>query len=123
MVQDASKIEEMMPDSREEALSGITPVMMSLGLIILLNLIEIGYFVVCVYLFNDFVIVTGSAILVGYSLYSMVIFLPKIKRFIKKPIKLLMERTEGYENVINMSMAAVEVLFCCYILFKIFFTF
>ena len=69
------------------------------------------------------VVITGSAILVGYSLYSMVRFLPKVKRFIKRPIKLLMERTEGYENILNIFMASAEVLFCSYILFRIFFTF
>ena len=123
VLEDASKIEDIMPDTREEAPAVSAPLIMSLGVILLLNLIEIGYFVFCVYLFNDYIIVTGSAILVGYSLYSMVRFLPKIKKFIRKPIKLLMERTEGYENILNMFMATVEILFCSYILFKIFFTF
>jgi hypothetical protein len=95
---------------------------MSLGLIILLNLVEIGYFVFCVLAFNDYIVVTGSAILVGYLLYSMIRFLPKVRKFIKKPVRLLMERAEGYESVLNIFMAGLEILFCSYILFRIFFT-
>jgi len=68
-------------------------------------------------------VIGGSAVLVGYSLYSMIVFLPKIKKYIKKPVQLLKERTEGYENILNIVMASVEILFCSYILFRIFFTF
>lgn len=123
VLEDASKIEDKVPALKEEVPAGIAPVVMSVGVIVLLNLVEIGYFVFCVYLFNDYIVITGSSILVGYSLYSMVKFLPRVKKFIKKPIKLLMERTEGYENILNIFMASVEVLFCSYILFRIFFTF
>ena len=121
-VEDAAKLEESIPDLGEENQAIMGPVIMSLGVIIILNLIEIGYFVFCVYLFNDYIVITGSAILVGYSLYSMIKFLPKIKSFVKKPVKLLMERTEGYENMLNIFMASAEILFCAYVLYRIFFT-
>ena len=123
VLEDAAKLEENIPALKEEVPAGMGPVMMSLGVILLLNLIEIGYFVFCVYLFNDYIIITGAAVLVGYALYSMVKFLPKIRKFIKKPAKPLMERTEGYENALNIFMASAEVLFCLYILYRIFFTF
>ena len=121
-VEDAAKLEESMPDPEEGSQPVMGPVIMSLGVIILLNLVEIGYFVYCVYLFNDYIVIIGSAVLVGYSLYSMIRFLPQIKSFVKKPVKLLRERTEGYENMLNIFMASAEVLFCVYILYRIFFT-
>jgi hypothetical protein len=122
LAEDAAKLEESMPDLGTGGQPAGGPVMMSLGVIIVLNLAEIGYFVYCVYLFNDNIVVLGSSILVGYSIYSMARFLPKIKRFMKQPVKLLMERTEGYENVLNIIMASVEIIFCLYILYRIFFT-
>ena len=122
-LEDAANYKEKIPSAREEVRVGMAPVLMSLGVIILLNLVEIGYFVFCVYLFNDYIVITGSAVLVGYSLYSMLKFLPRIRKFIKNPLKLLMERTEGYENILNILMAGLEIIFCSYILVKIFFTF
>jgi len=122
-LEDVANYKEKIPSAREEVRVGMAPVLMSLGVIILLNLVEIGYFVFCVYLFNDYIVITGSAVLVGYSLYSMLKFLPRIRKFIKNPLKLLMERTEGYENILNILMAGLEIIFCSYILVKIFFTF
>jgi exosortase/archaeosortase len=86
-----------------------------------LNLIEIGYFIFCVYYFDDYIITAGSSILVGYSLYSIFKFVPRIKEFIKKPFNILMEKTELYEKLINIVMISLEILFCIYILFKIIF--
>ena len=98
ILEDAARLEEDMPELKEDTPAVMGPVLMSLGVILLLNLIEIGYFVFCVYLFNDYIVIAGSAVLVGYSLYSMIRFLPRIRKFIKRPMMLLMERTEGYEN-------------------------
>lgn len=123
VLEDAARLESDMKTPEESGRTGLGPVLMSMGVIILLNLVEIGYFVYCVYLFNDYLVIGGSAVLVGYSLYSMIVFLPKIKKYIKKPVQLLKERTEGYENILNIVMASVEILFCSYILFRIFFTF
>ena len=92
VLEDAADLEDSIPALKEEVQVGIGPVIMSLGVIILLNLIEIGYFVFCVYLFNDYIVIIGSAVLVGYSIYSMVKFLPRIREFVKKPLKLLTER-------------------------------
>lgn len=91
----------------------------SIVIIIFLNLIEIGYFVYCVYFFSDLIVTIGSSILVGYTLYTIFKFLPGIKRFIKKPFNYLMERSEGYEGIINYMMVSFEILFCFYILVKI----
>jgi uncharacterized protein YpmS len=123
VLEDMSRLEESIPAVKEETDAGVGPVILSLGVISLLNLVEIGYFIYCVYLFNDYAVITGSAILVGYSVYSMIRFLPKVRKYIRKPLKLLTERSEGYENIINILMAGLEVLFCSYILIRIFFTF
>jgi hypothetical protein len=64
-------------------------------------------------------VTAGSSILVGYTLYTLLRFLPGIKRFIKKPFNYLMERSEGYEGIINYIMVSFEILFCFYILVKI----
>jgi len=111
---------EKMPVSDGRTAAGIFPVIISLGVIVFLSFIEIGYFVYCVYLFNDYFVITGSAVLVGYSIYSLLIFIPKLKKLIKNPLNFLMERTEGYESTLNIIMVSLEVLFCTYILFKIF---
>jgi hypothetical protein len=91
----------------------------SIAIIIFLNLIEISYFVYCVYYFNDPVVTIGSSILVGYTFYTFIKFLPGIKKFIKKPFNYLMERSEAYESIINYIMVSFEIIFCFYILVKI----
>lgn len=94
-------------------------VIFSIAVIIFLNLIEISYFVYCVYYFSDQIVTVGSAILVGYTLYTLFKFLPGLKKFIKKPFNYLMERSEAYESVINYIMVSFEIFFCFYILVKI----
>ena len=94
-------------------------VIFSIAIIIILNLIEIGYFVYCVYYFSDMAVTIGSSVLVGYTLYTIFKFLPGIKKFIKKPFNYLMESTEGYESTINYIMVSFEIIFCFYILAKI----
>jgi hypothetical protein len=119
-LKDVSEMEEKMQVSGgRDSSVGIMPVIMSIGVVFFLNLIEIGYFIFCVYYFNDHIIVIGSSVLVGYSLYSIFKFVPKMKEFIKKPLSMLTEKTEEYERLINIVMVSLEILFCIYILFKI----
>jgi len=94
-------------------------VIFSIAVIIFLNLIEIGYFVYCVYYFSDQIVTIGSSVLVGYTLYTFFKFLPGLKRFIKKPFNYLMERSEEYESIINYIMVSFEIFFCFYILVRI----
>ncbi len=94
-------------------------VIFSVAIIIFLNLIEVGYFVYCVYYFSDPIVTIGSSILVGYTFYTFFKFLPGIKKFIKKPFNYLMERSEAYESIINYIMVSFEIIFCFYILVKI----
>jgi hypothetical protein len=90
----------------------------SIVIIILLNLIEVSYFVYCVYYFSDLIVTIGSSILVGYTFYTFFQFLPGIKRFIKKPFNYLTERSGGFESIINYIVVSFEILFCFYILVK-----
>jgi len=116
---DAEKLEAAIPKPDEKFSYRSAPVLFSLGLIFFLNLVEIGYFVVCAYLFNDFLVTIGSSVLVGYTLYSFIKFVPKVKDFFKKPIEYLKEKTQGFEKGLNLVMACAEIAFCSYILVKI----
>jgi len=119
VIENRIKSGERMPVSDGGTAVGIFPMIMSLGVIFFLNFIEIGYFVYCVYLFNDYFVIIGSAVLVGYSIYSLLIFIPKLKKLIRNPLNFLMEKTGGYESILNIIMVSLEILFCTYILFKI----
>jgi len=92
----------------------------ALVLIVVLNLIEIGYFIYSNYLFNDFIITLGSAILIGYTFYSMIKFLPGIKKFVSKPLKYFKEMNHSFDNALNFIMVTLEIVFCAYITIKIF---
>lgn len=92
----------------------------ALVLIVVLNLIEVGYFIYSNYLFNNFIITLGSAILIGYTLYSMIKFLPGIKKFVSKPLKYFKEINHSFDNALNFTMVALEIVFCAYIMIKIF---
>jgi len=119
ILDETPKIEEDILGSNEGARIRFFSVTFSITIIIFLNLIEISYFVYCVYYFSDHIVTIGSSILVGYILYTFIKFLPGIKRFIKKPFNYLMERSEGYESIINYIMVSFEIFFCFYILVKI----
>ena len=119
ILENVMKLEEYIPESEREfsfkSFSGI----FSLVIIAVLNLIEIGYFVGCVYFFDDYIIIIGSSILVGYTIYSLLKFFPNIKRFYKKPGDYLKEKTSGFENFLSIVMTSLEIIFCMYILIKV----
>ncbi len=72
-----------------------------------------------VYFFDDYIIIIGSSILVGYTIYSLLKFFPNIKRFYKKPGDYLKEKTSGFENFLSIIMTSLEIIFCMYILIKV----
>jgi hypothetical protein len=121
VIENTEKLEEIIPESEREFSLRSFPGIVSLVLIIFLNLIEIGYFAACVYFFNNLIVIIGSAILAGYIVYSLFKFLPNIKKFYKKPSEYLKEKTSGLENVLNFTMAALEIIFCLYIVGRIIF--
>lgn len=123
VVEEARKLDEDMALDEEGATVKSFSITVSLAAIILLNLVEIGYFIYCVYVFNNIIITMGSSILVGYTVYSMIKFFPRVRQFVKKPFMYLMERSEGYESVINFIMVSMEIMFCCYILVLVFLNF
>ena len=120
VIEDAKKVEDLIPKQEKNFSLKSTPVLMSIGLMLLFNLVEIGYFIFCVYIFNDFIITLGSSILVGYAIYSIIKFFPKVKKFFSKPVDYLTTNTEGLEKLLNIVMASMEILICTYIFFKIF---
>mgnify|MGYP001034431146 CR=1 FL=1 len=113
------ELEEYMNESKSDFSFKSFSTILSLGVIAFLSLIEIGYFIYCVYFFNDLIVVIGSSILAGYTIYSFIKFLPNIKKFFKKPLEYLKEKTQGFESVLNLMMTSLEILFCAYILVKV----
>jgi hypothetical protein len=114
------KLEDYMAVGSKDINPERKSVVLSLTIVTVLNITEIGYFIYSNYFFNDMAVTLGSAILIGYTLYSMVKFLPKAKKVIKKPLEYLKEMSQGFESVLNFIMVPLEIVFCIYIMFKIF---
>ncbi len=89
-------------------------------LILALSFIEIGYFVLAVYLLKDYALIIGSSVLVGYNLYSLFKFFPKLKILLKNPVEYFKEKSDTFDNVLNFIMAVIEIIFCVYVIIKIF---
>ncbi len=117
------ELEDHVPEVEKDAPSKSFSLVLPLAIIVILNLVEIGYFIYSNYLFNDFIITLGSAILIGYTIYSMIQFLPKIKKFISKPFRYLREINQGFDSILNFIMVSLEIVFCAYIMIKIFIKF
>ena len=80
-IKEAEEMEAAIGEETKDLSPVSGPGLISLIIIIVLNLIEIGYFVACVYLFGGLIITIGSSILIGYTIYSLIKFLPNIKKF------------------------------------------
>ena len=120
IIEDTERLEESIPEEERELSFKSGPGILSLAIIIILNLIEIGYFIACVYFFNNIAVIIGASILAGYTFYSLLKFLPGIKKFYKKPSEYLRERSSGPENIINFIATAMEIIFCTYIIIRVF---
>lgn len=114
-LEEIEKLEETIPSEEKDLNLRSGPGILSLAVIILLNLIELGYFVACVYIFNGPIVIISSSILAGYTFYSLFKFLPNVKRFYNKPSEYLKEKTTGVENIVGLIMTALEIIFCIYI--------
>jgi uncharacterized membrane-anchored protein len=117
-IEEVEKLEESIPDEEKDISLKSGPGILSLFVIILLNLIEVGYFIACVYIFNGLIVIISSSILAGYTIYTLFKFLPNIKRFFNKPSEYLKEKTEGAENIVSIVMTSFEILFCVYIFIR-----
>ena len=117
-IEEVEKLEQSIPDEEKDISLKSGPGILSLFVIVLLNLIEVGYFVACVYIFNGLIVIISSSILAGYTFYSLFKFLPNVKRFYVKPSEYLKEKTEGAENIVSIVMTAFEILFCIYIFIR-----
>ena len=119
IIDDTKRLEDSITEDERELSSMSGPGILSLAIIIILNLIEIGYFIACVYFFNNIAVIVGASILTGYTCYSLLKFLPGIKKFYKKPSEYLKERSSGPENIINFIATAMEIIFCAYIIIRV----
>jgi hypothetical protein len=118
VIEEAEKIEDSVPEDGKEFSLKSGPGLISLAIVIFLNLIEIGYFIACVFIFKGLIVVLGSSILAGYTLYTVIKFVPSMKNFYHKPSEYLKERTSGMENVLSFVMTSLEIIFCIYILVR-----
>lgn len=116
IIEETKKIEDEIPEEQRNISLTSGPGLISLIIIILLNLIEIGYFAACVYFFGGMIITIISSIIVGYTIYSLIRFIPSMKKFYSKPSEFLKEKTTGFESILNLSMTILEILFCSYII-------
>jgi hypothetical protein len=117
IIENAKKLEESTSEEAKKALSIKSgPAIFSLLIVVALNLLELGYFLACVYLFNNLVVLLGSSVLAGYTVYSLIRFIPNMKRYQSKPSEYLKERTTGLDNILNYVMTSLEIVFCIYIL-------
>lgn len=89
-------------------------------IIVILSLIEIAYFAFAVYVIKDYVLILGASVLTGYNLYALVRFFPKLRLFFKSPVEYFKEKTDTFDNILNFVMAVFEILFCIYVIVKIF---
>jgi hypothetical protein len=89
-------------------------------LILALSFIEIGYFVFAVFLLKDFALIIGSSVLTGYNFYALAKFFPKLKILLKSPVEYFKEKSDTFDNVLNFIMAVFEIIFCIYVIIKIF---
>ncbi len=119
VIEEVEMLEQSVPDEEKDISLRSGPGILSLFVIILLNLIEVGYFVACVYNFNNLIVIISSSILAGYTFYSLFKFLPNVKRFYIKPSEYLKEKTKGVENIVSIVMTSFEILFCVYIFIRV----
>jgi hypothetical protein len=119
IIENTERLEENIPEDERDLSLKSGPGILSLIIIIIINLIEIGYFIACVYFFNNIAVITGASILAGYTFYSLLKFLPGIKKFYKKPSEYLKERSSGSENTISIIAASMEIIFCTYIVVRV----
>ena len=116
IIENARKLEESETEKDMQDFSMKSgPAIFSLLVVIALNLLELGYFLACVYLFNNVIVLASSSILAGYTVYTLIRFIPNIKRYQSKPSEYLKERTTGLDNILNYVMTSLEILFCIYI--------
>ncbi len=117
-----SKMTEEIKSEIPEEGTGIPVVfLLPILVIILLTLVELGYYFFAVYLLNDRLIIAGAAVLAGFNIYSFIKFLPRIRLIIRRPLEYLKEKTDPFENITNIIIAVLEILFCLYVIIKIIF--
>ena len=114
-VKKMENIPSMEKKSEGVSLNLLLPVL----LVLVLSLIEIGYFVIAVYILKDFVLIVGASILTGYNLYALIKFFPKLKLLLKNPVGYFKEKSDTFDNILNSIMAGIEILFCVYVVIKI----
>lgn len=119
LIENVKKVEDISSsDEKTEEVSFnlLFPVL----IIVILSLIEIAYFAFAVYVIKDYVLIIGASVLTGYNLYALVRFFPKLRLFFKSPVEYFKEKTDTFDNILNFVMAVFEILFCIYVIVKIF---
>jgi hypothetical protein len=116
LMEETQRLEDSIPEEEKNAVFTSGAGLFSLIVIAVLNLIEIGYFIACVYFFGGMIITIISSIIIGYSIYSLIKFIPNMKKYYSRPSEYLREKTTGVENILSFIMPVTEILFCIYII-------
>jgi hypothetical protein len=112
---DLDEIDMRLSSRKEESKGFLIPAV----IIVIMSLLEIAYFVISAYIFNDIIITSGAAVLTGYSIYSLIKFLPDLRSLNHKPSKYFNEKNYKLDNFINFFMVIIEIAFCAYVVFKV----
>ncbi len=119
LIENVKKVEGI--SSSDEKTEGVSfNLLFPVLIIVILSLIEIAYFAFAVYVIKDYVLIIGASVLTGYNLYALVRFFPKLRLFFKSPVEYFKEKTDTFDNILNFVMAVFEILFCIYVIVKIF---
>lgn len=119
LIENVKKVEDI--SSSDEKTEGVSfNLLFPVLIIVILSLIEIAYFAFAVYVIKDYVLIIGASVLTGYNLYALVRFFPKLRLFFKSPVEYFKEKTDTFDNILNFVMAVFEILFCIYVIVKIF---
>jgi len=119
LIGNVKKVEDI--SSSDEKTEGVSfNLLFPVLIIVILSLVEIAYFAFAVYVIKDYVLILGASVLTGYNLYALVRFFPKLRLFFKSPVEYFKEKTDTFDNILNFVMAVFEILFCIYVIVKIF---
>jgi len=120
ITENIKQIEENFPAGEDKQQGFPISLFFPVAIIVILSLVEIGYFIFAVFVLRDIIITISASILTGYNIYALIKFFPKIKQFFKNPASFLKEKNDSFDNTLNLVMAIIEIIFCLYVIIKIF---
>ncbi|MCL4386494.1 MAG: hypothetical protein M1475_04420 [Actinobacteria bacterium] len=113
------KVENIFPEDEKSGRFSVN-LMFPVLIIVALSLIEISYFIFSVFILKDYILIISASILAGYNIYTLFKFFPNLQLFFKSPVEYFKQKTNTFDNILNIIMTVFEILFCGYVIVKIF---